>query len=151
MGSKVRAFIKFIAKYTFYFFRLFQESQPSFAHIKNADCENIEEKTISTVDFILSVSNPSDNETVPKLSIKIGENNIGYLDFVKEGWRSENGHERSVREKIDARSVVIEPKDVEKNENGNWLSIDNENFELKTIKVTVLPKIINMFCKKSNF
>lgn len=112
------------------------------AKFDNPQCRLVGEKVISTVDFNLSIRN---DDEIPKLMVKVGPKNINYLDFVKEGWRSENGKERSVEDVIEARSIEIIPKIPNKSEE-SWLSIDNENFELKPIRVTLLPKLINVFC-----
>ncbi|KXZ75829.1 hypothetical protein TcasGA2_TC031813 [Tribolium castaneum] len=104
----------------------------------------IYQKYISTVDFNLEV----ESEQVPKLVVNVGPKSVNYFDFVKEGWKSEKGEKRKVREIIEARSVEIQPK-INQNEE-KWFSIDNENYELKPVRVTLLPKLINVFCKKEN-
>lgn len=75
---------------------------------------------------------------------------VDYLEFVKQGWRSENGQNRKIDETVEARTVEIHPKVLKNSQNEQWFSIDNENFELKPIKVTLLPKLINVFCKKES-
>mgnify|MGYP005985931231 CR=1 FL=1 len=113
----------------------------------NPDCQTTSQTDISTVDFNLSIANMSSNQEAPKLLVNIGPESVDYFGFVRDGWRSENGESRNVKEVIVARSVEIQPK---AGKNEEWLSIDNENYELKPIKVTLLPKLIKVFCTKEN-
>ncbi|KAJ8966868.1 hypothetical protein NQ314_003262 [Rhamnusium bicolor] len=123
--------------------------QAKYLGIDNPDCQKTHQKKISTADLALLTSNaiPSNlnSREIPKLQIQIGPGKVEYIDFVKNGWNSENGQSREVKEIIEARTVEINP---EKEEKESWFSIDNEYYEVKPIKITLLPKIINMFCKK---
>lgn len=86
----------------------------------------------------------SSSRDIPKLEIQIGPNKVDYIDFIKNGWMSENGEKREVKETIEARTIEVSPKKGKE----SWFSIDNEYYEVKPIKVTLLPEAINMFCKK---
>ncbi|KAK9873764.1 hypothetical protein WA026_002119 [Henosepilachna vigintioctopunctata] len=113
----------------------------------NCGVENL--KKIETTDFVLYTSNTvSNEENIPKLHLNIGPKFLNYFDFVKQGWKSENGHAREAKEKIDARVVEINPGVHSSNEKEVWFSIDNEAFEVRPIKITLLPKLITMFCEK---
>ncbi|XP_044253994.1 acylglycerol kinase, mitochondrial [Tribolium madens] len=127
-----------------WFQRFVKDQKPTFSNITNPECRTIYQRDISTVDFNLTV----DGEKVPKLVVNVGPQSVDYFDFVKEGWKSEKGQKRTVSEIIEARSMEIQPK-LAKNEE-KFFSIDNENYELKPVRVTLLPKLINVFCKKEN-
>ncbi|KAH0811429.1 hypothetical protein GEV33_011362 [Tenebrio molitor] len=133
-----------------WFQRFAKDQQPSYSNVINPDCHTIQQKDISTVDFTLSIPNLNSNKETPKLVANIGPKTVDYFDFVKEGWKSENGRMRDVEEVIEARSIEIQPKVTNKSDSEGWFSIDNENYELKPIKVTVLPKLIKVFCRKEN-
>ena len=89
-----------------------------------------------------------------------GPKSISGFEFVKEGWlrtKTETSHMN--REKILVRQFemipkteessvaeneqIEEPKSVEVKE--RWYSIDNDNYEVKPIRVTVLPDAIKVF------
>ncbi|XP_050501063.1 acylglycerol kinase, mitochondrial [Diabrotica virgifera virgifera] len=135
------------------FFSRFVKSENPYAKylsIYNPECSITHEKKIHTSDLELSTLNVIDgssSETPSKLVVEIGPDNIEYLDFVKNGFKLEKGEKKDVREFIEARTVNINPE-IKAQE--AWFSIDNENYEVKPIKVTLLPKIINMFYKKEN-
>lgn len=85
-------------------------------------------------------------EQPPKLRLNIGPDEVDYFDFVKQGWLSENGERRPLKETIEARQIKLVPMNSQ-DEKGKWFSIDNEDYEAKSIKITLLPKMIQMFCK----
>ncbi|CAH0561464.1 unnamed protein product [Brassicogethes aeneus] len=121
--------------------------------INNPACQEVHEKQIATSDFSLLTSNSipssiSQKPGIPKLEIKIGPENPEYIDFVRQGWLYEKGETKEVKEVIEAKTIQINPEVVSKEEKEYWFSIDNENYEVKPIKITLLPKVINMFCTK---
>lgn len=130
------------------FFRLINDTpQPKFASIINPDCPKIQEKIVSTIDLSISTNDAirySDHNH--KLIVKIGPKTINYFDFVKNGFRIERGEEKDVRELVEARVIKLNPQ----KEDDSWFSIDNEEYEVKAIKITLLPKLINIFCNSSS-
>lgn len=81
-----------------------------------------------------------------KLVVEIGPKNIRYIDFIKNGMRVETGSKRNVEEIFEARVIKLNPQ----KEENSWFSIDNEEYEVKPIKITLLPKLLNIFCTNSN-
>lgn len=66
-----------------------------------------------------------------------------------QGWRTERGKPRDFKETIEARQVKLVPINKD-NQKGKWFSIDNEDYEAKSVQITLLPKVINMFCKRND-
>lgn len=136
---------------------LSQKSSPKNSNVQNANCAIVNEKVFSTADFKLISSNLISNELndQPKLQLQLGPDNVKYIDFVTQGWRGLNGGERVVRETIEARQLEIKPleKEVPSDKNDKeeeqWFSIDKEAFEVRPVRVTILPKILKIFCKDS--
>lgn len=50
------------------------------------------------------------------------------------------------KEVIEARTVDLKP---EMNRENLWFSIDNEEYEVKPIRVTLLPNILKMYCNRN--
>lgn len=97
-----------------------------------------------------TIQDPNLDNQPPKIRLCIGPDAVDYLDFVKQGWLSENGEYRPSKETIEARQIKLLP--VTKNdEKGKWFSIDNEDYEAKSIQITLLPKVIQMFCKGNDY
>lgn len=74
--------------------------------------------------------------------VEIGPDNIDYFSYVKNGLKIEKGENEDVKEVIEARVIRLSPEV----EYESWFSIDNEEYEVKPIKITILPKFINVFC-----
>lgn len=131
-----------------------READPNakYLAVDNPACEEVHEKKISTSDLALLTSNaiPSNlsDPRIPKLQLNIGPDAPEYLSFVKQGWGHENGKGRIIQEVIEAKTIEINPEVVSNDDDEKWFSIDNENYEVKPIKITLLPKVINMFCRK---
>ncbi|XP_034253378.1 acylglycerol kinase, mitochondrial [Thrips palmi] len=130
----------------------------------NEDCRTVRKLDVATSDFSLISSNVSkEHNKVPQLQVSFGPEHVSYNDFVKEGWRRENGEDPSRPCKILAKEVKLwpvqavkhqdnatasstqdniptGPKDIEK-----WISIDNEDYEVKAVHATLLPNLVKMF------
>lgn len=116
-----------------------------YSKINNEQCKLKENREIITADLLLSTMNTSEEYKGPsKLELKLGPQSVDYFDFVSQGFQSLKG-KRIVNETIEAREIELTPKN---NEKEMWYSIDRENFEVKPVKITLLPQIIRMFCKK---
>lgn len=116
--------------------------------IVNPKCTTWHEKTVETSDFVLSTSNiSSEKNDIPKLHLSIGPKSLNYIEFVKQGWNYENGKQREFEEHLHARMMNIKPKEIWSEEKGLWFSIDNDEYEVKPVKITLLPRFITMFCK----
>lgn len=133
-------------------YRLIKEnrSRDKYFGVYNPDCQTSHQKEIVTSDLALLTSNAIpkslDSRDIPKLEIQIGPNKLDYIDFVRNGWMSENGKNREVKEVIEARTIEMNPLKGKE----SWFSIDNEYYEAKPIKITLLPEAVNMFCKKDS-
>lgn len=118
-----------------------------YSKINNEKCKDTQNKHVSTADLVLSTTNAKNEsyEGPPKLELKLGPESVDYFGFVSEGFKSVKG-ERTVNETIEARQIELSPEVAGNKE--MWFSIDKENFEVKPVKITLLPKTIPLFCKK---
>lgn len=77
---------------------------------------------------------------------------------MKEGWLRHRGFSQMQREKILARQFEMIPKtessQVVEGEKAptveRWYSIDNDNYEVKPIRVTLLPEAVKVFGAPTN-
>lgn len=120
-----------------------------FASIINPNCSKSEEKNVSTVDLKVLVNNVSNSfiTDTSKLIVEIGPNNINYIDYVKNGMKIEKGEKADVEEIVEARMIKLYPQNLT---DRSWFSIDSEEYEVKPIKITLLPKLVNIFCIDPN-
>lgn len=108
---------------------------------ENPDCSATQELCYKTCDFRIETENKGE---VPALNVMLGKNGYTYTEFVAEGW--------SRIKKVRNNTFVIPVRTVEllplENENEVMIEIDREEFEVKPVKVTLLPKIIKLFCSQ---
>lgn len=110
------------------------------ADVVNANCETTQEICFQTSDFRIVTPNIQKTYSTPALSIGIGKHKYKYTEFVTEGWDRVSNN--SIKDAILARSVMVNPQ-----EHFGVIDIDREEYEAKPIKVTLLPKVIKLFCK----
>ncbi|KAK4887777.1 hypothetical protein RN001_004048 [Aquatica leii] len=109
----------------------------------NDFCQEVHQKNVSTSDFAIATTNTLKNvNTIPRLTVNLGPSSVDYFNFVSEGWRTEVGHDRNVSEVIQAKQIEVVPNEDKKIQ---WFSIDSEEFEVKPVKITLLPKAVSMF------
>uniref|UniRef100_A0A2A4K801 Acylglycerol kinase, mitochondrial n=1 Tax=Heliothis virescens TaxID=7102 RepID=A0A2A4K801_HELVI len=112
-------------------------------NIVNSNCDSTKEICFQTSDFRIMTPNVQNTHTTPALSIGIGKYNYKYTEFVSDGWR--RVRDNSIRNAILARSVILFPKEYF---GATVIDIDREEYEAKPIKVTLMPKVVKLFCKQ---
>lgn len=110
--------------------------------ILNPECLTSKELCFRTCDFKIKTQNVAMNHQIPALSIFLGRNSYSYTDFVSEGWRRIKTN--SDPEPIFARTIEITPKETDRD---TVIEIDKEDFDMKPIKITLMPKVIKLFCQ----
>ncbi|XP_063536702.1 acylglycerol kinase, mitochondrial isoform X2 [Cydia strobilella] len=106
----------------------------------NPECLKSEELCFKTAEF--KIETAAEKQEKPSLKIILGKSSYSYAEFVSEGWdRLKNKPED--KEVISARTVELLPQDPGKEVT---IEIDKEEFELKPVKVTILPKVVKLFC-----
>ncbi|XP_041988509.1 acylglycerol kinase, mitochondrial isoform X2 [Aricia agestis] len=108
--------------------------------VLNPECSILNELCFKTSEFKI---NPQNINGLPGLGIHIGKNKYTYTEFVSEGWRRLKGKNESV-DTIKARTIELLPHDPKPD---TVIEIDQEDFEVKPVKITILPKIVKFYCK----
>lgn len=107
----------------------------------NPLCAKTQELCFKTADFKIQTLNEKVNQP-SALCIALGKPQYSYTDFVAEGWKRIKNEENET-EPIYVRTVELLPEKTEKDVN---IEIDKEEFEVKPMKITILPKVIKLFC-----
>lgn len=114
-----------------------------YTKIINDKCNETHRIEIESTEFELNTES-NDKSTIPKLIIKLsGILNSGF-DYMFNAWGKIHKpyNESNTNSVIEAKTIEILPQ---KNEAQSYYSIDNEDFEVKPIRVSVLPEAIQMF------
>ncbi|XP_022123920.2 acylglycerol kinase, mitochondrial [Pieris rapae] len=108
--------------------------------ILNPECAVTEELCFKTSEMKIS---PNVTGGLPALRVELGRNKYSYTEFVSEGWRRIKGDSK-IEEVVKARTILLQPQSTKPDE---VFEIDKEEFDVKPMKVTILPNMIKMFCK----
>ncbi|CAH2241575.1 acylglycerol kinase, mitochondrial [Pararge aegeria] len=114
--------------------------QTNWASVENPECTITNELCFKTCDFQIK---PNVSDGLPMLIVGLGKNNYSYIEFVSDGWRRAK-YGDNIPEVVKARTVELQPLD---NKPDLVLSIDQEEFEVKPVKITLLPNMVKFFCR----
>lgn len=114
---------------------------PDYSKVVNKNCAQTTELEVQPSEIFLTIQNDNGQS---RISVKLGNGYHG-LEFITESWKrlQQKGFEPLVEYSV--RSVDILPENVSSEENEKYFSIDNEAFEVKPIKVTLLRNAVNFF------
>lgn len=118
-------------------------TEMDYAKISNPECAVSQEVCFKTSDFRIQSSNMNKNAPVPALSILLGKSHYSYTQFVADGW-SKLKEQNANGDPIHVRSVEFIPRKLDKEV---LIEIDKEEFEVKPVKITLLPKVVRLFCQ----
>lgn len=128
--------------------RFFSKPKPieiDYSKIQNERCGMQHTKEINTTDFHLS-TNTLENPDISKLHLQLGPPDTNYFNFVTQGFKTSKGENRDYSDVIHVRQVEIVPKNIQPTKEV-WFSIDKEEYEARPVRITVLPKILKIYCK----
>ncbi|XP_076654981.1 acylglycerol kinase-like protein Mulk [Halictus rubicundus] len=121
-----------------------------YSKIVNEQCGVPHELPISTNELHIESSNVEKSEissSPPSLKLKIGPRDIGYFNFVLEGWKQENDNKLLYKQVLEAKDIEIIPEEVSKEKT---LYIDDEEYELKSVKIKLLSRAVKVFTPELN-
>lgn len=123
---------------------------PDYSRILNPDCGSAEQRAVQPNELLLRHNVQRSNEEVPRLNVQlVGNEPLSAVDFVKEGWSRVRGtaEKSSATAELDVRTVEIRPAAQVLHGEGRetFFSIDNEAYEVKPVRVSVIPRAVRMY------
>lgn len=132
-------------------FNTTKEVVPEYSKILNPQCLETSEIDINTSEFAIATNNQDGKvKEIPKLNVKIGDkpNNYGF-NYIWDSWKRVNNKrylDLPNSTSLQSRQVLILPKEDNSDEKKeSFFSIDHNIFEVRPIKVTLLPKKVDFF------
>lgn len=124
-----------------------QLSTVDYTKIVNLNCTNQFEIEVAPSDLLLSTNNirKSDDNLDPKLEIQLGSDNPTSFEFLSDSIIQVRTNTFKSNKIIEARTIEIIPKNVYSEENEVFFSIDNEAYEVKPVKVSLIPKAVSIY------
>lgn len=121
-----------------------QTTGPDYSKIVNENCKTKTEIEVEPSELLLSSNVNRRPDELPRMSLKIGEYEESSIDFVKKSW-SRTGVKDFECKNEDIRSVEIVPEVVSTEDKEIFFSIDNEAYEVKPVRISVVPQAIQMY------
>ncbi|XP_012271440.1 acylglycerol kinase, mitochondrial [Orussus abietinus] len=119
-----------------------------YSKITNEKCGILHDLQISAseVHFFTRTTTRSKQTDTPAIKVEIGPKDVSYLSFVVEGWRRIKGNKTLISDTFMAKDIELHPKkDPKYPDKEQSFYIDNEEFDLKPIKIRLLPQSVKLF------
>lgn len=121
-----------------------------YSKVKNVNCKNV--TTIECdgcAGIIVNTSDPHKTEangiqTPPQLELKVIKGDHGF-SFINDSWKRLNTNQINTDQDLVVRTVEIRPKIEVTPEQEKFFFIDHESYEVKPIRITLLPKLVNFY------
>lgn len=115
-----------------------------YSKIQNADC--LQQTTIEceSAGILITTNQKNNSEKLSKLDLKLvtSSNRFG---FVEDSWNRLNNKQIKCDFEYPIRTAVVIPKLNENTNISNFFYIDNESYEVKPVRITLLPNFINFY------
>lgn len=130
-------------------------ASPDYSRVKNERCAIQNASQIHTTGVQLTTSNAAhQNEAeTPHLLVKLAKDDHGF-DFVLASWKRLSSGDFNSDTEFAVRTIQIIPNteppgnedgEADQKKDEKFFSIDNEAYESKPIKITLLPKLVNFY------
>lgn len=123
------------------------QKTPDYSKVRNDNCAT---KTSFECDSAgIIVDTPSNDQTDqnkpnPHLMLKLINGQSGFK-FINDSWNRLNTNQMHIDQQHPVRTVEITPKQNTNSEQEKFFYIDHEAFEVKPIRITILPKLIRIY------
>lgn len=123
-----------------------QQPRIDYSKIKNDECPNKYELEVNSSELILKTRNLIPIQNEPNLAVQIGKEETSSIDFIKSNWKRIKAlDDVNPVQSVNVRTVEIVPNQISTEEKEKFYSIDKESYEVKPIKITLVPNAINLF------
>ncbi|XP_055606355.1 acylglycerol kinase, mitochondrial [Uranotaenia lowii] len=124
-----------------------------YSKIFNVQCSVAHEVEVDPSELILHTNNIVQEDgqaSIPKLQLKIGPSVDSAFSFLGDSWSrlwNRNYNDCQTEKLIEARTVELVPAKlkIEDDQPDLYYSIDNEAYEVRPVRVTLIPKAVEVF------
>lgn len=123
------------------------DQHPDYSKVVNVNCQTQIERDITPGEVFVANNVQRPIDQMPKLTIHLGKQEDSAIDFIRDSWsRLKNDNFALAQESLDIRSAEIYPDTLYSDDKEIYFSIDNEAYEVKPVRVSVLPRAVQLFC-----
>lgn len=124
-----------------------QPEKIDYSKISNVHCSSKFEIGVAPSNLIVATNNinKTDELSEHKLKLELGNENLTSFNFISESFSQINTNTFKSEKVIEVRTIEIIPRNVHSDTNEVFFSIDNEAFEVKPVKISLVPGAIRVF------
>lgn len=121
---------------------------PDYSKVVNENCKTQIELDIKPSEVFVANNVQRPIDQMPKLTIHLGKQEDSAIDFIRDSWSrlKNNGNFVLAQDSLDIRSAEIYPETLYSDDKEIYFSIDNEAYEVKPVRVSVLPRAVQLYC-----
>lgn len=122
-----------------------------YARVQNPGCRSAAQLEVHEHELLLRNNARRRADEVPRLHIQLNGAGLSAVDFVTEGWsrirREASAAVAAAERELDVRAVEIRPaaEALYSEEREVFFSIDNEAYEVKPVRVSVVPRAVRLY------
>lgn len=124
------------------------QATPDYSKIQNPNCAQRTSIECDSAGIIVSTSNneqiKTDEISQPNLKLQLIKEQNGF-GFISDSWSRLNNNHINLDRDSRVRMVEIAPKPNPNPDQDRFFYIDHESYEVKTIRITLLPKFANFY------
>lgn len=118
---------------------------PDYSKVVNVNCRTTQAIEAQPSEMLLSANVNRKSDETPALKVEFGKDEVSATDFILDSWKRLRTEEFIPDSVIDVRALEFQPERVYSEENEAFFSIDNEAYEVKPVRISVLPRAVRMF------
>lgn len=122
-------------------------SGPDFSKVINPACSANQTTEVKPSELLVSQNSNRTDSELPRLVVQLGRDEPTSVDFIRDSWTRMRNDAFEPVQQLDVRSVEIrpEPQVLYSDENEAFFSIDNEAYEVKPVRISIVPRAVRMF------
>lgn len=123
-------------------------NEVDYSKVNNPTCKNVIEIDVdpSDINITPSVHRVAGDDLSPaKLTIRYNHQQLDGFSFITKSWQRVRSQVFEAERTFDARTVHLVPETISSDDKEMFFSIDNEAFEVKPIRISVVPRAIQLY------
>lgn len=118
---------------------------PDYSKVVNPNCRTTLAIEAQPSEMLLSTNVNRKSDETPSLSVQFGKDEVSATDFILDSWKRLRTEEFIPASVIDVRALEFQPEKVYSEDNEAFFSIDNEAYEIKPVRISVVPRAVRLF------
>lgn len=120
---------------------------PDLSKVVNNNCRVTTAIEAQPSEILISINPTRQFDETPALNVMFGKDTMTATDFILDSWKRLRTVEFIPDSVMNVRTLEFQPENVYSEENEAFFSIDNEAYEVKPVRISVVPGAVRMFVR----